>query len=90
MYSDKYQVLQQKIIEGLERKYDYLRGLKGLKTQNIKLANISAANKKNNLNTSQYTKITPTLGSANEYQVNSFFKQNDHILCDMTSLDLWV
>ena len=87
MYSDKMSTLLLKINESLELKYEYLRGLSGLHAKELR--NITSMNIKSGNLLSKALKNSQTTIPI-EGRVKDHLKANDHILCDVDSLDIWV
>jgi hypothetical protein len=87
LYSDRTVTLLHRINENLEMKYEHLRGLSGLQAKDLrKITNLNMR-KTNTLSNILKNSQTPV---KIEGRIKDQFKANDHIICDVDSLDMWV
>jgi hypothetical protein len=80
--------LMQKIKEGIEQKYDHLRGLNGLEPVDLKrVTNIDL-----NKGASSVSKAlkNPMCSVNTKVRVSKALRPNDHLLCDIDSHDIWI
>ena len=76
-----------KLTESLQRKYEQFQGLTGLAAIELKRVS-NASSKKTTSNSGALKGSTQSIPV--EGRVSQQLKNNDHIVCDLQSLDLWV
>jgi hypothetical protein len=80
--------LLEKIKESIDQKYDHLRGLNGL--QVIDLKRVTGIDLNKGAATVSRALKNPMSSIPTKGRVSKVLRANDHLLCDIDSLDIWI